>query len=181
MVWVQPYSFSSKDKRTKKQVTEALIMSTIDFCIEIWGENSDVQHRVQVALNGVLREYLGYKDRQDAHVKDLLEEAGWLNVPNRWRQALIKAMDRIMEHKFPEPIWNLIETTPVHRYETRNTDLKIHWTPRNETVSKAMFWQAKTIINETKYNQMTVEGMSKADHRDFIKRMLIGHYGNTNC
>ena len=30
-------------KKRKMMVTEALILSTIDFCIEIWGKNSDVQ------------------------------------------------------------------------------------------------------------------------------------------
>ena len=89
-------------KRTKMIVTKALILSTIDFCIEIWGENGDVQHRVQVAMNGALRALFGIKKAQDAHVDDLLAEAEWLNVPNCWRLGLIRAMDRLLKAKFPE-------------------------------------------------------------------------------
>ena len=83
--------------------------------------------------------------------------------------------------KFPKPIWDLIKTAPTHQYKTRNTDMKLAWFPKNETVSRAMFWQEKTVINATKYNQMSEEGMSKTNLRDFIQRMLIGHYWNNNC
>ena len=105
----------SLSKKAKKIVTEATILSTIDYCLEIWGEGADTQHRVQVAMNGALREMFGVKKPTDAHVEDLMKEAEWLNVPNRWRQAIIRAMDKMMITRFPEPIWRLLATAPRHR------------------------------------------------------------------
>ena len=72
----------SLSKKAKKIVTEAIILSTIDFRLDIWGESCDTQHRVQVAMNGALREMLGVKKPTDAHVENVMKEAEWLNVPN---------------------------------------------------------------------------------------------------
>ena len=73
-----------------------MILSTIDFCLEILGEDLNIQYIVKVALKGALREYLGIKGRQDAHVDDLLAEAGWLNIYNKWRKALIRSMNKVL-------------------------------------------------------------------------------------
>ena len=113
-------------------------------------------------------------------MEDLLAEAEWLNVPNRWRLGLIRAMDRILKAKFPEPIWDLIANAPRHQYETRTTGMRMAWTPRNETVARAMFWQAKEVFNKTRYDHMPKAGLTKTEHTAMAKNLLIGCYGNTN-
>ena len=100
------------------------------------------------------------------------------------RQGLIRAMDRCLETKFPTPIYDLIARAPFHQYgtreQTRTTGMRMAWFPRNDTVGKAMFWQAKKVFNETRYDHMSTAGMSKKQKSFMVKNMLTGHYGNHN-
>ena len=161
---------------------EALILSTVRYCLEIWGQRDGVQHTVQVAMNGAMRTFLNVKDTQTP-VEDLLRWADWLSVPNMWRNQVIFTMHRVMDTKIPETVWWFFETAHTHQHNTRggNAGFKLAWNPKTEAGTEAVVNQGRQIMTEARLTHGSKHGMEKAEYKAMVKATLISVFGNKNA
>ena len=82
--------------RIMKEVTISHILSTIEFCAEIYLQQQSNQSRVQKKLNLAMRLLL--HEDTDPHVANMLTALDWLNLENMWHWCCIYTLKRIISN-----------------------------------------------------------------------------------
>ena len=167
--------------KTRKMVMEAVVLSTITYCVEIWCQEEGPQHKVQVALNGALRAYLGIKesDRRHYSVEELLSQAEWLNMANQWRLGVVYAMKRLGTNRIPEYVYGFMSRAPRPVYGLRLVGMPLAWYPKTEAGRKAVIYQGSRILAESRIIFCT-QFQDKRQYKAMVVENLIATYKNEN-
>ena len=172
------------DYPRKKKVTESVVISTISYCLAIWGSRRKLRKKVQVAMNHAVRLVLGLDDR--ASISDGLQTLDWLNLDNLWRLEMVTALMRVRTSKVPAIITDILTKHTSNRYLIRADGLRSSWWPRNTYGELAFVHQAVDAYNQLRVGQRTWfhdrerRLMTKTEVRQELKKDLIRHYGNLN-
>ena len=172
------------DWKNKMDVTEAIILSTVTYCLAVWGWKYEWRKKVQKALNNAVRMLLGGNDRMS--ITDGLQRLGWLNMDNIWRLEQVLAMRRICSTQIPELMFNIITAATNHRYMVRADGIRSSWWPRNSHGENAFMNLAMKTFNELRvpqrcfFNTLENRNMTKSEIRSELKHDLIVKYGNDN-
>ena len=168
----------------RKKVTEAIVLSTLTYCLAIWGYRRKGRKRCQKALNHAIRMVMGTDAR--ASMTDGMAYLDWLNLDNMWRLEMITAMRRIISTKIPEDVYSIVTGRTGGRYLIRADGLRSSWWPRNCHGENAFVNLAVETFNDLRvsqriwYNDLERRAMTKSEVRAVLKRDLVNHYQNAN-
>ena len=167
--------------KTRKTVMEAVVLSTISYCVEIWAQEEGPQHRVQVALNGALRAYLGIKesDRRHYSVEELLSQASWLNLANQWRMGVVYALKRLGTNRIPEYVYGFMAHAPRPVYGLRLVGMPLAWYPKTEPGRRAILYQGSRILAESRII-FSSQPQDPKKYKEMVIDALLATYGNDN-
>ena len=165
--------------RIMKEVTISHILSTIEFCAEIYLRPRGNQSLIQKKLNSAMRLLLD--EDMDAHVADMLTALDWLNVENMWHWCCIRTLKRIMSYSSQTPyVWNILDLNmaPMYSYSFRYNSLKLSWKKLTRWARESYVFCAQSV-----YNTLGLHGMKFKTYetmRDHIKMLIRNHFGNEN-
>ena len=172
------------DFKHKKRVTESIIVSTLSYCLAVWGFRKKTRTRCQKAFNTAIRMVLDM-DSMDS-ISDGLATLGWLNMDNLWRLEQISALRRVCTDHVPMMIYEILTRHTQNRYLIRADGLRSSWWPRNTHGEHAFVHLAVDVYNALRVGQRswfhTRENrmMTKSEVRRELSNDLISHFGNSN-
>ena len=169
---------------TRKRVVEAVVLSTITFCLAVWGWRLDWRRTVQKAMNSALRMLTG--GTRYSRIEDMLRTADWANLDNLWKLEQVMALRRLCETRNSDLLFGFLTRRTNQRYEIRQDGYRLDWTPRSGHGLNAFLWTAVKEANLLRvpqrawYNTLEGRKMTSSEIRLEIKHDLIKMYGNTN-
>ena len=163
--------------KTMKEVTESLVLSTIDFCSELYLRVPENQSNVQKKLNSAMRLCLDYES--DYSVRMMLYELSWLNTTNMWRWGSIRTLKRILKDPEQVPfLWQNVDIARGDHHEVRYRALGFKVKKKTRHIRESYLWSATNV-----YNDLGLHGRFFADYEEFreqVKDMIRLRYGNRN-
>ena len=112
----------SFDKATRTQIVQALALSTINYCLKIWGTTSKNNIlRVQKLQNFAAKVAMGGARKYD-HVSPILEELQWLKIDQQINHDICVTIFKLMNNKLPSWLVNLRTVGQIHNRITRQRD-----------------------------------------------------------
>lgn len=175
---------SSLDYKNLKAIAEALVMSTLTYCLAVWGSRQAWRKKCQVAMNTAVRLICGGDRRMS--ISDALDRLEWANMDNTWRLEQVMALRRLCESKNSALMYEVIVSQTNHRYMIRQDGLKTGWRPKNNYGLNAFMYTAVQYFNEMRvgqrlwYNDRENRAMTRQEIRSEIKKDLMYKYGNEN-
>ena len=172
------------DYQRRKRITEAIVLSTVTYCLAIWGFRRKGRKRCQKSLNHAVRMILGTDARSS--ITDGLAYLDWLNMDNLWRLEQISAMRRIISTRVPESVFAIVTGRTGGRYMICSDGLRSSWWPRNCHGENAFVNLAVETYNDLRvsqriwYNDVERRAMTKSEVRAVLKKDLVNHYQNAN-
>ena len=112
----------SLPKAALQPVVNALVISSIRYCISIYGTCSKTEeHRVQKIMNFAARVISGRKKYE--HISDVIKELNWLSVSQLTTYHRVSLVNKVIKTGLPETLHGCI-TTGDHRHDhgTRQAD-----------------------------------------------------------
>ena len=166
--------------KTMKEVVTSHILSTIEFCAEIYLRSPSNQSLIQKKLNTAMRLLLD--EEWDASVSNMLSSLDWLNVANMWHWCCIRTLKRIMDYSSQTPyVWEILDLNIrnlMHSYAFRYNSLKITWKRLTKWSRESFVYNAQWV-----YNKLGLHGMKFKTYetmRDHIKMLIRTEFGNDN-
>ena len=105
---------------TIKYLIEALVFSTIRYCLSVYGVcNATQVHRLQKLVNFAARVLTGR--RKFDHVSDVIRDAGWFSAADLIQYHRLMVVYRLLCHHVPETLANTIgrPANERHQHNTR--------------------------------------------------------------
>ena len=132
---------------TMKEVTVALVHSTIEFMAELYLRDASNQKRIQKMLNDAMRMLL---DRPVGDsCTDMLSTLGWLNVPNMYRWVCIRTMRRMKDGPSMMPeTYSKLKLNDDPERNLRYNSLKIDWRVNTKWTRESYIARAVNLYNE---------------------------------
>ena len=162
---------------TLKEVTVALIHSTIEFCAELYMVLPRNQVLIQKKLNSVMRMLLGAN--WDTSCAGMMYTLGWMNAANMRRWCLIRTLKRFLSRPEQVPhVWELINLNQGPLHNVRYNALKLHWRKYTRWARDSFVYQATDL-----YNVLGLHGRGYEDYkqmRDSITLNIKLMFGNLN-
>ena len=141
----------------RKRVVEAIVLSSLMYCLPVWGWNKTVRKTTQKAMNKGIR--LITQQPEMSSITEQLEIVNWPNMDNLWR------LESIM---------------------VRDDGLRIDWWPKNCHGYNAFMYTSSELYNELRVSQSswfdTVKNrdMTRKEVSQCLLSQLIQKHGNTN-
>ena len=117
----------SLPKRALKPIVNALVISSIRYCISIYGTCSKTEsQRIQKIINFAARVISGRKKYD--HISDVIKELNWLSVSQLMTYHRVSLINKIIKTGLPETLHECItDREPQHHHRTRQADtLRLH-------------------------------------------------------
>ncbi len=90
------------DRTTRKTVVQSLVLSAINYCIDIWGSsNNTLLHTVQKLQSFAAKVAVGGARKYD-HVTPIMKELRWLNVEDKYFLEKCSTVYRAVNGLYPE-------------------------------------------------------------------------------
>lgn len=162
------------------QLVEALIISALDWCAEIWLRNTRNQIKVQRLLNACMRMILKKTLKDRMRVDDMMAECGFLNASNLAKRAQCCTLRRII-YKGVAPFTRELTQARDNQghYEFRqNRMIRCNWVRQTRFVRQSYFLESLRL-----YNNLGVASKQFEDEKDFrlyITDHLKTVFGNRN-
>ena len=172
------------DWKTRKIVFDAVILSSLTYCLSVWGWRLDWRKIAQKSMNSALRLLTG--GTRYTRIEDMLTQASWLNLDNLWRLESLMSLRRLCESRNSDLMFEVLTRATNHRYMVRQDGLKLGWNPRNSHGHNAFIWTAVKEANvlrmpqRTWYDDRKGMKMTNSQIRSTLKSELIDLYGNDN-
>ena len=158
-----------------QRITESIVISQIRYCFEVYGRTQKVRTKLQKILNSCARLIL-QKSRYE-NCERMMEELGWLNLDNFFRECQVLSLRRLMmtEHgEYTHQMFNL----ETRMYSVRKPLLKLTWHGQSEhgrtcfIQSSVRTWNDIGIGNE--------KFQDEAALKMWLKAKLKSYFGNHN-
>ena len=172
------------DYKKRKNVTEAIVISTLSYCLAVWGFRKKCRTRCQKSMNHAIRMVLQKDNRYS--ITEGLSVLEWANMDNLWRLEMITATRRILETRIPDTIYSIFTGRTGGRYLIRSDGVRSSWWPRNTHGDNAFVNRSVEVFNEMRIAQRVWmhdrenRALTKSEVRNTIKHELIRQYGNEN-
>ena len=172
------------DYHKRKRITESIVLSTLSYCLAIWGFRRKGRKRCQKAMNHAVRMVLQTDMRSSITMG--LSYLSWLNMDNLWRLEQISAMRRIVSTRIPATVYSIVTGRSGGRYMIREDGLRSSWRPRNchgdnAFVNRSVEWyNALRISQRIWFDDVQRRAMTKTEVRDVLKKDLVDYYANDN-
>ena len=172
------------DLKKRTRVTEAIVVSTVSYCMAVWGFRQKWRFKCQKSLNVAMRMILNLTSRDS--MTEAMTTLGWLNADNLWRLEQVTALRRICSTHVPEIIHQILTKNTNRRYLIRSDGLQSSWWPRNTHGENAFVNTSVEVYNQLRigqrawFNTLERRMLTKSEVRNEIKGDLVKHYGNIN-
>ena len=171
------------DWKNAKRVTESLCLSSLSFCLPVWGYTTTVQRICQRAMNKAIRMLIPGGKSQS--MTEGLSALGWLNMTNLWRLEQIFALWRVFSTGNLDLIYDIVTRVSNYRYLVRADGLKADWWPRNGYGEAAFLYQSLKWLNELRIGLKTWSDdrgrkFTKKQIQDEVKNLVKTTYPNLN-
>ena len=172
------------DLKKRTRVTESIVLSSLSYCLAIWGFLRKTRKKCQVAMNQAIRLVLDLDTRDS--MTDGLRTLQWPNMDNLWRLEQITALTRVVKTRVPDIIHEIITRASNRRYYIRADGLRSSWWPHNVHGERAFVNKAVEVYNDLRVGQRTWFDdrerrlMTKSEVRQTLKLELFHHFGNEN-
>lgn len=94
---------SNLDKSSRIIVVQSLVLSIINYCIQIWGTtNQTIMKKVQKLQNFAARVAIGGAKKYD-HVTPIIQELGWIKVKDKHRMDICTTVFKVLNEFYP--VW----------------------------------------------------------------------------
>ena len=168
------------------QVCESLIISSIEWCSEIYLRSKKNQVKIQRLLNSVMRTILRKSLKDRVRVSDLLKQCGWLNSSNLCRRAMLCNVKRVIEKGVAPFSFSLCHTAPESKQYSFRTHRAIRcgWYRATKFVRQSFLLESLIL-----YNEMSLAGKHFEDDwkvsadkrfRIYVTDKLPQLFGNDN-
>ena len=162
------------------QLVEALILSAIEWCAELWLRNKKNQVKVQRLINASMRMILKKTLKDRPRVDDMLSQCGFLNATNMARRAMCCSLRRIIYNgvaPFSRDLTICKDTEGLYEFR-QNRAIRCNWKVQTRFVRQSYFMESLRL-----YNGLGVASKFYEDEKDF--RLQIGEklketFGNFN-
>ena len=161
------------------QVTEALIISQVDWCAEIWLRSPKNQVKVQRLLNSVMRVINKVTLKDKIRVSELLKSCNWLNATNICRRAQVCNLRRILYKQvapFSFALCN-VKVDARHYAFRQNRGVRCGWGRLTRFVRNSFLLESIDLYNHMKFGTEFIED---EEFRDVVTDRLIKEFGNAN-
>ena len=162
------------------QVCESLIISSIEWCAEIWLRSTKNQKKIQVLLNCVMRTILQKSLKDHVRVSELLKECGWLNATNLARRAMLCNVRRVIYKRVAPFSHALIHTKP----DSKHYDFRVHRAIRCGWYRATKYVRDSFLLSSLiLYNEMNLAGHwfeTDKEFRIYVTDKLPELFGNQN-
>ena len=101
----------------RKRITESIVISTLSYCLALWGFKKKWRRKCQKAMNTAIRMILETDNRYS--ITDGLALLEWPNMDNLWRLEQINVMRRITQTQIPTSVYSIITGRTQGRYLIR--------------------------------------------------------------
>ena len=168
----------------RKRITESIVISTLSYCLALWGFKKKWRRKCQKAMNTAIRMILETDNRYS--ITDGLALLEWPNMDNLWRLEQINVMRRITQTQIPTSVYSIITGRTQGRYLIRADGIRSTWRPHNTHCEHAFIHKAVEVYNDLRvtqrlwFNDKENRAMSKSEVRSVLKLDLIAHFGNAN-
>ena len=156
-----------------KQVTNALVLSQLDYCFPIWSSASMKElNKLQVAQNKAARSVLQCSYR--TNVTHMHEQLGWLSITRRSSYVLLNLIRNIIVNKSPNFLYCLFShQLSQHNYLTRHAAEGRFILPRANTnvLKKSVLFRA--ILEWNALPLYIVLTNSKERYKFLLKQFLL--------
>ena len=159
-----------------KKVAEALVLSKIRYCLELYSRPAFVQSKLQKTLNTLMRVCLN-KDLR-ARVSDMLFELKWLNISNMYKFELCVNLRRILWYRTAPYSFYLLRYHAKHGYSTRYQDLGMVWLKNNQFGRNSFMMTAIRVYNELGLNPRWFNDFDEFKHD--TRQEILHRNGNGN-
>ena len=168
------------------QVCESLIISSIEWCSEIYLRSKKNQIKIQRLLNSVMRTILRKSLKDRVKVSELLKQCGWLNASNLCRRAMLCNVKRVIEKGVAPFSFSLCHTAPDSKQYNFRTHRAIRcgWYRATKFVRQSVLLESLIL-----YNEMSLAGKHFEDDwkvsadkkfRIYVTEKLPELFGNEN-
>ncbi len=159
------------DKETRKIVVQSLVLSQINYCINIWGTtNTTLLQKVQKIQNFAARVSIGGMKKYD-HVSPAFRELGWLKVKQRYVFAICVAMYKFLKGIYPHWLKSFLTVQNVTRSITRQRNNLAVPRTKTDTGAKAFSVSGPKMWNSLPANVSSATTLSSFKSR-LTKDML---------
>ena len=171
------------------QVCEALIISSIEWCAELYLRSHKNQIKIQRLLNSVMRTILQKRISDRVRVSELLKQCGWLNASNLAKRAMLCNVQRVIYKRVAPFSHKLIHTMPDKKQYNFRTHRAIRcaWYRATKFVRQSFLLESLILYNEFglagKYfeDDSHIRGLtSEQKFRLYVSTELPKRCGNAN-
>lgn len=161
-------------------LVKALILSSVEWCAEIWLRNKKNQIRVQRLLNAAMRMILKKTLKDRMRVSTMLVTCGFLNATNLARRAMCCNLRRVVYSgtaPYSRSITNPGMTDRQYDFRELRT-IRCNWFRQTRFVRQSFMMEALQL-----YNGLGVAGKyyeSEKVFRESISATLVEKFGNDN-
>jgi hypothetical protein len=144
------------ERDTKKMLCDALILSHLNFCDNIYGpclDSGDIR-RIQKLQNSCLRFIYGIRRRE--RISHKLKDAGWLNMQNRRLLHTLCFFYKVLKYKSPPYLIKKIRyRTDIHNINIRNRYLLNIPSHQKELYKRSFSYCIASLVNKYKIYDLT--------------------------
>ena len=162
------------------QVCESLIISSVEWCAELYLRSKKNQKKVQVMLNAVMRTILEKSLKDRVRVSDLLQQCHWLNAENIARRAMLCNVRRVVYNRVAPFSHSLVHTAP----DSKHYDFRVHRAIRCGWYRATKYVRDSFLLSSLiLYNEMNLAGQFFEDDKQFrlyVTDKLPELFGNGN-
>ena len=154
------------DKSTRILVTQSLVLSSIYYCIQVWGSTTDaVLCKAQKLQNFAAKVAVGGARKYD-HVSPFLKELKWLRVKEKHVFDICTTVYKVIRKFYPEDFLCFRSVNDVTNSATRQRDNV--YVPRTRTESGG---RALTVLGPKLWNELPPT-ITKAQNLNSFKTNL---------
>lgn len=161
------------DKHSIKQVTQALVLSHLDYCSIVWSSaiKTDIQ-KLQRVQNRAARMVLGCPFRANVHGMHV--NLGWMKVEDRFSFNLLVFYQKVYTQAKPKTIFSkirLIQDRHEHLTRQASRGNVVMDFPRTCAMTRMVMNRASSIWNKLPYN--IIRNGSHSTFKKTIKKRFI--------
>ena len=168
----------------RKRVVEAIVLSSLMYCLPVWGWSQAVRRTAQKAMNKGLR--LITQQPEMSPIAEQLALVGWPNMDNLWKLESIMALKRLINLKYSPMMYDFLVRRTKHKYMVRDDGLRVDWWPKNTHGFNAFLYTASQEYNNMRvaqsswFNTVKNRDMTNKEICQSLLTQLIERYGNGN-